>query len=135
MIEEPVPFGTEETGATIKVSLSVHDVEECKKAYGRILLSAVITSFVHYKWGYIPPLLIQSIMGVLNCFQSPLVRVYLRGYKATGELKRPWKDASNAMAKNLKSVGETFNSAMTGEPVVPSSRKNNKKKSTKRKNK
>lgn len=49
---------------------------------------------MHYKWGYLRPLLLQSILGLKTLFGAPIVRVWILGTAAEGELSRPWSAAN-----------------------------------------
>lgn len=46
---------------------------------------------MHLKWGYLRPLLLQSVLGLRTLSSAQIVQVYIFGYPATGDLKRPWK--------------------------------------------
>lgn len=66
-----------------------------------------ITSFIHYKYEYLAPLVLQSVMGVMTLATSELARIHLLGQSdaAPGNegLKRPWK-APPGMMDQLKKV-------------------------------
>ena len=57
-------------------------------------MGVVIISVMHYKWGYLRPLLLQSILGFRTFAAAPIVQVWLFGKAAEGELSRPWRAAS-----------------------------------------
>ena len=57
-----------------------------------MLLSFAIIGFLHWKWGVIQPLLLQSIMPLKNIiFDSQLFQIHLFNKAASGTLQRPWK--------------------------------------------
>jgi hypothetical protein len=53
-------------------------------------MGVVIISLMHYQWGYLRPLLLQSILGFRTLAAAPVVQVWLFGQKAEGKLTRPW---------------------------------------------
>jgi hypothetical protein len=55
------------------------------------LMGAVIITVMHLKWGYLRPLLLQSILGFRTLAAAPIVKIALLGYKAEGELARPFR--------------------------------------------
>jgi hypothetical protein len=94
-------------------------------------MATVVTFFIHYKWAYIPPLIIQAVTQPFNLYNTPLVKVTLLGQRAWGELRRPWKDPTD-MSKQFNAWNDTINSAFSGETTT---RTKKEKKQSKRKNK
>lgn len=82
--------------------------------------------FIHSKWGFFPPLFIQTVTQPYNLFQTPLAKVTLLGQKAWGELRRPWANAL-AMGSQWNAWNDTIQTALGGEPVVRASKKAAKK--------
>jgi len=71
--------------------------------------------FMHLYMKYTNPLLIQSIIPLKGAFEGNLVKIYLFGEPAVGDLKRPFKAGGgimgalqggngNAIASDKKSV-------------------------------
>lgn len=49
-------------------------------------------AFLHLKFGYVQPLLIQSIMGFKTFFMTKEARIHLfNGKTSSGELRRPFR--------------------------------------------
>ena len=49
-VKEDMGFDSE-SERTIKISISEHDVRECKTQFQRMAMAILITTFLHYKWG------------------------------------------------------------------------------------
>ncbi|KAK1928764.1 Uncharacterized protein P3T76_015702 [Phytophthora citrophthora] len=130
-VKEDLGFG--QTGdRDEKITVAEHDQRMVWKEIQRYALGTGVTLLVHWKWGFFPPLVIQTITQPFNLFQSPIVKVNLLGERAWGELRRPWTDR-NDMSKSINSWNDTIMSAL-GEPPVKVSKKASKK-AAKRKNK
>ena len=52
---------------------------------------------MHIYFKYTNPLLVQSILPLKGAFEGNLAKVYLLGYPAVGDLKRPWKAQGGMM--------------------------------------
>ncbi|TMW58530.1 hypothetical protein Poli38472_010089 [Pythium oligandrum] len=130
-MKEDLGFGQE--GETeVKVTISEHDMRMCRKEIQRYAIGSVITVFIHYKWGFFPPLLIQAVTQPFNLYQTALVKVALLGERSWGELRRPWQDPTT-LGKQWEAWNDTVQSALTGEPIVRQSKKASKKAAGKRK--
>jgi hypothetical protein len=77
-----------------------------------------VSVFIHYKWGYFPPLVIQTITQPFNVYQTQLFRIYVRAERAWGELRRPWQDPTS-MGSQWSAWNDTVTSALTGERPAP----------------
>jgi hypothetical protein len=54
--------------------------------------SIAIVAFLHLKFGYVQPLIIQSILGFKTFFMTKEARIHLfNGPTTTGELRRPFR--------------------------------------------
>jgi hypothetical protein len=71
-----------------------YDLQQAKALAGQTLMGATILAFMHYQWGYLRPLLLQSVLGFRTLAQAPIVQVWIAGYKAEGALVRPWRAAN-----------------------------------------
>ena len=74
---------------------------------------AAFTAFLHFQMQIVFPLAIQSVLGPINMYGSPLVKVYFLGQSATGKLKRPWEAKAmdpisqyKAMMNHIKNDGQ-----------------------------
>ncbi|GLE04870.1 hypothetical protein PINS_up013851 [Pythium insidiosum] len=125
IVKEDLGFG-QEGERDEKITVAEHDMRMCLKEIQRYAIGTAITIFIHVKWGFFPPLLIQTVTQPVNVAQSPIVKVTLLGQRAWGELRRPWRDPS-AMGKQWNTWNDTIQSALTGEPVVRQGKKAAKK--------
>ncbi|KAL4157581.1 hypothetical protein PRNP1_006598 [Phytophthora ramorum] len=131
VVKEDLGFG--QTGERDeKITVAEHDQRMVMKEIQRYALGTFVTLLIHWKWGFFPPLVIQSITQPFNLFQAPIVKVTLLGERAWGELRRPWVDR-NDMSKSIGSWNDTIMSAL-GEPPAKVNKKASKK-AAKRKNK
>jgi len=68
-----------------------YDFHQLKKFVQSTLMSTLITVFIHYKWGIVPPLLSQAVLGFSSLYSNPLVKIYfldeilVRPYEQEGE--------------------------------------------------
>lgn len=96
--------GKEETFKTNKE----YDLSEFKKKRTSLIMNFCIICFVHYKWGVITPMCIQTILQPLNLLKSPLAKIYLLN---EANVKRPFDDGSgnNPFLKMLKGMQDAQN--------------------------
>ena len=76
---------------TITTTVQDHDLEKVKEAFTQTLMSLGIMALLHLKFGFVRPLLLQSILGIKTLASTPLFRIYVLGQPAVGDLARPWK--------------------------------------------
>ncbi|KAI9095519.1 inorganic phosphate transporter Pho88 [Phlyctochytrium arcticum] len=79
---------------TVRTTVKDYDVGKLKELFRSQVTAMVILGFIHFKWGYLRPLLLQSVLGFRSLYQTQLVQIHLLGRPATGDLARPWKAAS-----------------------------------------
>jgi hypothetical protein len=51
-------------------------------------------AFLHLYLKYTQPLFIQGVMALKNLYDAKPIQIHLLGFKAEGELKRPFKTSS-----------------------------------------
>ncbi|RLN71486.1 hypothetical protein BBJ28_00023641 [Nothophytophthora sp. Chile5] len=115
-----------------KITVAEHDQRMVMKEVQRFGIGTFVTLLIHWKFGFFPPLVIQTVTQPFNLLQAPVVKVSLLGEKAWGELRRPWVDR-NSMGQAAQSWTDTIQTFVGGEPVAKVSKKASKK--AKRKNK
>ncbi|KAJ2158909.1 phosphate transporter (Pho88) [Coemansia sp. RSA 552] len=74
----------------IVTTVQKYDLGEVAKLQKSTLLTAAIVVFMHFKFGYIQPLILQSLLPLLNLYKNQLFQIHLLGKPATDSLKRPW---------------------------------------------
>lgn len=68
-----------------------YDLDQVNTQLKQNFTSLAIIAFIHLKFGYVQPLLMQSIMGFKAFFMTKEARIhYLHGNTTTGELRRPF---------------------------------------------
>lgn len=68
-----------------------YDMLKIKEVYKQTVIPVAIIMFLHFKFGYVRPLLLQSILPFRNVYSNPLVQIHLLGKQAVGDLARPFK--------------------------------------------
>ena len=61
-------------------------------------MGVAMMGFMHLYMNYTNPLLIQSIIPLKGAFESNMVKIYLYGQPAVGDLKRPFKAPGGFMS-------------------------------------
>ncbi|KAM4060725.1 phosphate transport (Pho88) domain-containing protein [Hirsutella rhossiliensis] len=95
---EPPPMGSAEEGKLVTTTVHAYDLQQIRTAFRGQLMGVAMMGFMHLYMKYTNPLLIQSIIPVKSALESNLVKIYLFGQPATGDLKRPFKQAQGFMS-------------------------------------
>ncbi|KJZ73086.1 Inorganic phosphate transport protein PHO88 [Hirsutella minnesotensis 3608] len=95
---EPPPMGSTEEGKLVTTTVHAYDMQQLRTAFRGQLMGVAMMGFMHLYMKYTNPLLIQSIIPVKSALESNLVKIYLYGQPATGDLKRPFKQAQGFMS-------------------------------------
>lgn len=104
--EEPAPPLSGEEPVLKRLTYSEYDNSELIKAGRSQLLNIAIIFVMHFKFGYIRPLLIQSVLGLRTIYKSTLFKIYILNEKAVGDLVRPWASTPFAAKPNPLSSKE-----------------------------
>lgn len=84
--------GTESAEQLVNTTNIDYDIEDVKKQLKQSFTNLAIVAFLHLKFGYVQPLIIQSILGFKTFFMTKESRIHFFGGKTTsGELKRPFR--------------------------------------------
>ena len=94
---EPPPMGSSEEGKLVTTTIHAYDSEQIRAAFRGLLMGVAMMDFMHMYMKYTFPLLIQSIIPIKSALESALVRIYVYGQPAVGDLKRPFKSSGNFM--------------------------------------
>jgi len=108
----------ETSGETLKLNSQEYDFLQLKQFRNRTFTSLVIILFLHIQWGFVPPLFMQSLLGLSGLVTNPLVKVYIFGES----LKRPWTDPES------ESPFKQLLSSFTESPKEEEPKKRTKKK-------
>ncbi|PHH88823.1 hypothetical protein CDD83_6992 [Cordyceps sp. RAO-2017] len=95
---EPPPMGSTEEGKLVTTTVHAYDLQQLRTAFRGQLMGIAMMAFMHVYMKYTNPLLIQSIIPVKSALEGNLVKIYLYGQPATGDLKRPFKQAQGFMS-------------------------------------
>lgn len=91
---EPAPMGSAEEPKLVTTTIHAYDMAELQKAFRSQMMGIAMMGFMHLYMKYTNPLLIQSIIPLKGVFENNLVKIHLLGKPASGDLKRPFKQAS-----------------------------------------
>jgi len=81
-----------------EITYAEHDFREFKKLAPQQIITILIMTVMHWKYDFVRPIVMQSVMLPITILKMPLVKVYLLGKKAEGDLKRPWKPPPSPFA-------------------------------------
>ncbi|MCJ1307239.1 hypothetical protein MMC25_000885 [Agyrium rufum] len=94
---EPAPMGSSEEPKLITTTVHSYDLQQLRGLWKAQLMGVGMMAVMHIYFKYTNPLLIQSILPLKGAFEGNLVKIYVFGQPAIGDLKRPWKAASGLM--------------------------------------
>ncbi|KAH8884918.1 inorganic phosphate transport PHO88 [Thozetella sp. PMI_491] len=94
---EPAPMGSSEEGKLVTTTIHAYDIGQLKNLYRSQAMGVLMMGVMHLYFKYTNPLIIQSIIPLKGAFESNLAKIYLFGQPATGDLKRPFKQAAGFM--------------------------------------
>ncbi|CEG76653.1 hypothetical protein RMATCC62417_11515 [Rhizopus microsporus] len=83
--------GTETPDQLVNTTVMEYDINEVKKSMKQSFVGIALIAFIHLKFGYIQPLLVQSILGFKTFLMTKEARLHIWGAKATGDLRRPFR--------------------------------------------
>ncbi|KAF9112410.1 hypothetical protein BGX27_003415 [Mortierella sp. AM989] len=104
-IEQPKPLSGEKP-KKVTTTVMKYDLEQSSQARNQIFFSLAIMLVMHFKFGVVRPLVIQSIMPLKSAFESKWAQIHLLGKPAKGDLERPWK-VDNPFSQ-LSEIAEGF---------------------------
>ena len=96
---------------TEEITVTEHDTREATKMMSGILMPLLIIGFLHYKWAYIRPLVMQCVMMPMSLYDNKLIKVHVLGQPATGDLQRPWKPPASPLAALMNPASAETQSA------------------------
>jgi len=114
-----------------EMTVAEYDMKQVRQKLQQVVMQVLIVGGIHYKWGTTLPLVMSSLMGLMNLPEDPLVRIYLFGATAADDssLKRPFKAKSpfgDAMAElKKKQEGDKKSHKKVPKKVPASLKKDN----------
>jgi len=100
-VPEPAKPFTNEPATVKEITVEEYDVEKVKEYIKQTVFSCLFLLFLHYKYEFLQPLLIQSILPLKAAFFLPIFQIHVFGKLAEGDLKRPFKPPANPFADLL----------------------------------
>jgi len=88
---EPTSPLNPDSGGLVTTTVRDYDLMETTKSMRGVYMGIAVMTFLHGYLGYTQPLFIQALMGVKGLYDSNMIKIHILGYKATGDLKRPFK--------------------------------------------
>jgi hypothetical protein len=110
-----------------ELTVKEHDMKEVSKLVMGTLMPIVIISFLHFKWQYERPLVMQSVMMPFTLSDNKLFKIYILGQQAVGKLARPWTAPASPFAALLGG-----GAAAPAPAALKSKKKDGKKKKSSR---
>jgi hypothetical protein len=105
----------------VSVTHKEYDLVQLRKIIQSVLTPLCVTLALHSWKGYMPPLVLQSVIPVAGIMGSQLAKIHLLGGNASkGELKRPWKSGSPFAA--FKELGKEVGNTHAGEAAMRAGR-------------
>ncbi|KAJ1863171.1 phosphate transporter (Pho88) [Coemansia sp. RSA 2703] len=111
--DDPTP-GSDQ--GRIKTTVAKYDLGELSKLQKSTLFTVAIVGFMHFKFGYIQPLILQSLLPLLNLYKNQLFQIYVLGKPAVDSLQRPWVPENPFAA--LTGAANTANPAVTSSSTT-----------------
>ncbi|KLU93201.1 inorganic phosphate transporter PHO88 [Magnaporthiopsis poae ATCC 64411] len=95
---EPAPVGSSEEPKLVTTTIHAYDLSKLKEALRSQAMGVGMMAVMHLYFKYTNPLLIQSIIPLKGALESNLAKIHIFGQPASGDLKRPFKQAQGLMA-------------------------------------
>jgi hypothetical protein len=92
------PFGSAPDPPSEKMSVAAYDAKKAKDFVRETLMSLGIMCLMHFKWGFVHPLVMTAVMGPMRVMENPLVKWYVMGQRGD-DLARPFKAPPGFMDK------------------------------------
>jgi hypothetical protein len=118
-VTTPASLGTE--ASTEEMTVQAYDLKKAGELTTSMIMPLFIISLMHWKWEFVRPLVLQSVMMPNNIFDNQLFKIYILGYKAEGKLKRPWTKPASPFASLMGG-----NKTETVAPVEPKTKSKKK---------
>jgi hypothetical protein len=84
--------GSETSETLVNTTNMEYDIAEVKKQLKQGFTGLAMVAFLHLKFGYVQPLLIQSVLGFKTFFMTKEARIhFFNGKTTSGELRRPFR--------------------------------------------
>ncbi|KAK4662462.1 phosphate transporter (Pho88) [Podospora pseudopauciseta] len=95
---EPAPMGSSEEGKLVTTTVQAYDLAQLKNLMRSQMMGVLMMGVMHLYFKYTNPLLIQSIIPLKGALEANLTKIHVWGQPASGDLKRPFKQAAGFMS-------------------------------------
>lgn len=68
-----------------------YDIADVYKTLKQSAMGILLIVFLHFKMGYVQPLLAQSVLGFKTFLMTKEARIHFWGFPTTGDLRRPFR--------------------------------------------
>ncbi|CAD6576016.1 MAG: hypothetical protein CYPHOPRED_005853 [Cyphobasidiales sp. Tagirdzhanova-0007] len=75
-----------------------YDLSQISKNFPQLAIGIVIMAVMHLRFKYTQPLLLQSIMPLKGLYDNPIIKIWILGQRAEGDLARPFKQPAGLMS-------------------------------------
>jgi len=122
-----------EANRTVEMTTQEYDLFKLGHSLKQVVSTVVVVGFIHWKWQFVPPLVIQTLLRCGQTVASELFRIHLicQSPLHHKDLRRPFKPASTPFA-TFKALKKEVQQQMAGE--AGKARKNKKQINRKRVN-
>lgn len=91
-----------------EMTVMEYDLKLVQEFIRQTTISTCILLFMHYKWEFIQPLIIQSILPLKAAIFLPIFQIHLLRRPAEGDLKRPFKPPTNQLGEWMEQQKQKF---------------------------
>jgi hypothetical protein len=88
---------TPDPNDSITMTYEEYDLSKIKEALQQAVIGCLIIGFLHYKWGYGIPLVIQCVTVPMNLYKSDLIKAHIMDKKVTRPFTPPPSPWANLM--------------------------------------
>ena len=89
-VPEPATPFSDKPPAITEMSIEEYDCMKLFELVKQNLFNCAFLFFLHLKFGYIQPLILQAILPLKTFFSTPIVKIHLLGSPVVGNLSRPF---------------------------------------------
>lgn len=116
-------------GKPVETTNQHYDLLQLRQLLKPCIMTPIIVTLLHLYWGFVPPLILQSLMNVATISTSELFRIYVLG-ASDKSVQRPFKPAPGfgKMFRELKKEMANASGQMEGKNERKNKKLENKKK-------
>ncbi|CAI5756244.1 unnamed protein product [Candida verbasci] len=104
-VEPANPMSGQTEPRAVVTTVKEYDLQQVNSQIKGIFTSLAMMGFMHLYMKYTNPLVMQSVSGIKSALESNIVKIHLFGTPATGDLKRPFKQAPGILESLTGAAG------------------------------